>query len=262
MPVAGTYFATVRTKLNLKTLRDCQTQAFAALSNYYGGGGRNAACVMSVGAGKTALGVLAALVFTRRRALIVTPGSVIRGTFDKALNHQVVGNTLYGLPGGPLIPMLLPRVRILDREAGPIRGVSSQELLSADILVTNFHSLGTGSDEDDLLAKLAPEDIDYVVIDEAHIAAADSYQRLFAHFTGGTSASMSACFQRETASRSMQTSCTAIALSTRSPIATQRILRVHRFAPQAEQTMYEIIWPDSRREEIVRRQARADDDPG
>src|SRR5207248_5815815 len=124
MTVTDSYFASLRTRLNLKTLRDCQTQALAALTNYYSAGCQNAACVMAVGAGKTALGVVSVLAFTQRRALIVTPGSVIRGTFDKALDHQAVGNVLYGLPGGPLIPGCTPpRVRTLDREAGSIRGV-------------------------------------------------------------------------------------------------------------------------------------------
>src|SRR5450755_2847562 len=100
----GSYFDTVREKLNQKTLRDCQMQAFAALANYYRGGGARAACVMSVGAGKTALGVAACLAFGRRRAMVITPGSVIRGTFDQALNHEFPHNVLYGLPGGPLIP--------------------------------------------------------------------------------------------------------------------------------------------------------------
>jgi hypothetical protein len=189
------YFATVRPNLNLKTLRSCQTEAFAALSNYYGSGGTNAACVMSVGAGKTALGVVATLAFSRQRAMVVTPGSVIRGTFDKAFDHTTVGNVLYGLPGGPLIPGCQPpRVLTLDREDGPIRTVTPQTLREADVLITNFHSLGTGDDPDDLLAKLAPDDIDMIIVDEAHIAAADSYQRTFRRFKGARTLLMSACF--------------------------------------------------------------------
>ena len=85
------YFDSVRGKINQGTLRACQAEAFAALGNYFVKGGRNAACVMSVGAGKTALGVAAILAFARRRAMVVTPGSVIRGTFDRAFNHQAVG---------------------------------------------------------------------------------------------------------------------------------------------------------------------------
>ena len=85
--VADSYFDQVRAKLNHRTLRRCQQEAFGALANFYGGGGENAACVMAVGAGKTALGVMACLGFARRRALVVTPGSVIRGTFDLALDH-------------------------------------------------------------------------------------------------------------------------------------------------------------------------------
>jgi hypothetical protein len=196
-PMTTSYFDNVRTKLNHKTLRLCQQEAFTALANYYGSGGANAACVMSVGAGKTALGVLTALAFTRRRALIVTPGTVIRGTFDRALDHQAVGNVLYGLPGGPLIPGCRPpKVLTLDPEAGTIRAVTREQLLGADIIVTNFHALGTGEDPDDLLTKLAPGDIDVVVVDEAHIAAAESYQRLFRHFADARTLLMSACFQR------------------------------------------------------------------
>jgi len=149
----SSYFDEVRGKLNQKTLRECQTQAFEALSDYYAKGGTRAACVMSVGAGKTALGVAASLAFARRKALVVTPGSVIRGVFDKAFDHTVSGNVLYGLPGGPLIPgSPPPKVLTLDREEGTIRGVSREEILSADVIVTNFHSLGDGSDPDHLLS--------------------------------------------------------------------------------------------------------------
>ncbi|MEJ7638183.1 MAG: DUF559 domain-containing protein [Singulisphaera sp.] len=156
-----TYFDSVREGMNQGTLRTCQVEAFAALGNYFLKGGRNAACVMSVGAGKTALGVTAVLAFTRRRALVVTPGSVIRGTFDRAFDHQAVGNSLYGLPNGPLIPGCRPpSVMTLDREERAIRSVDRDQLLNADVVVTNFHSLGTGDDADDLLRKLGPQDVD------------------------------------------------------------------------------------------------------
>jgi very-short-patch-repair endonuclease len=55
MTTTASYFDDIRTKLNHKTLRLCQQEAFTALANYYGSGAGNAACVMSVGAGKTAL---------------------------------------------------------------------------------------------------------------------------------------------------------------------------------------------------------------
>ena len=143
-------------KLNLSTLRQCQSEAFAALANYYGAGGTRAACVMSVGAGKTALGVAACLAFARRRAMVVTPGSVIRGTFDRAFDHEALRNVLYGLPGGPLIPGMPPPkvLHARPRRWRPSRDVTREQLLGADVIVTNFHSLGTGEDPDDLLAKL------------------------------------------------------------------------------------------------------------
>jgi superfamily II DNA or RNA helicase len=250
------YFHTVRDKINRQTLRDCQSQAFAALANYYRSGGKNAACVMSVGAGKTALGVLACLAFTNRRALVVTPGRVIRGTFGRAFNHEAVGNVLYGLPNGPLIPGCRPpQVCTLDRDEGAIKNVTRTQLLDANVIITNFHSLGTGDDPDDLLVKLAPEDIDLIIVDEAHIAAADSYQRCFRHFDLARTLLMSACFQRLDGKPIDADVVYRYRLIDSIADGNAKNLRIQRFAPDTEQTTYEMIWPDGRREEIRGRDA-------
>jgi superfamily II DNA or RNA helicase len=254
----ASYFDAVRDKINQKTLRDCQSQALAALANYYRAGGSNAACVMSVGAGKTALGVVACLAFAKRRALVVTPGNVIRGTFDRAFDHESAGNSLYTLPGGPLIPGCKPpTVRTLDRENGKatISKLSRQDLLAADVIITNFHSLGTAEDGDDLLAKLEPGDIDFVVVDEAHIAAADSYQRTFRHFRNARTLLMSACFQRLDGKPIDADVVYRYRLIDSIADGNAKNLRVQRFAPLAEQTTYEMVWPDGSREEIVGREA-------
>ncbi len=254
-----TYFDGVRSRINQATLRDCQTQAFAALANYYLGGDLRAACVMSVGAGKTALGVAASLAFTRRRAMVITPGSVIRGTFDRAFDHTDSRNVLYTLPGGPLIPGCPPPVvRTLDREEGPIRGVTREDLLAADVLITNFHSLGSGEDPDDLLAKLRPDDIDFIVVDEAHIAAADSYQRAFAHFAEAKSLLMSASFQRLDGRPIDADVVYRYRLIDSIVDGNAKNLRVQRFSPDVAQTTYEMVWPDGRRDEIVGREALLD----
>lgn len=251
-----TYFARVRDAINLRTLRECQRQAFVALADYYHAGGTRAACVMSVGAGKTALGVLACLGFAQQRALVVTPGSVIRGTFDKAFDHREVGNVLYGLPAGPLIPGCPPpNVQTLDRETGAIRDVTRDQLLAAEVIITNFHSLGSGDDPDDLLAKLYPEDIDLIIVDEAHIAAAESYQRTFQHFRGARTLLMSACFQRLDGKPIDADVVYRYRLIDSIADGNAKNLRVHRFAPHPEQTTYEMAWPDGRREEIRGRDA-------
>lgn len=250
------YFNTVRAKLNLKTLRDCQRDALAALGNYFGGGGNSAACVMSVGSGKTALGVATCLAFAERRAMVLTPGTVIRGTFGKAFDHQAVGNALYGLPNGPLIPGVKPpQVMTLDRNEGAIRSVTRDELLAADVIITNFHSLGTGEDQDDLLAKLRPEDVDLIIVDEAHIAAAESYQRTFRHFNQSRTLLMSACFQRLDGRPIEADVVYRYRLIDSIADGHAKNLRVHRFAPEEEQTTYEMVWPDGSREEIVGREA-------
>jgi superfamily II DNA or RNA helicase len=250
------YFDTVAEKLNLRTLRQCQSEAFTALANYYGSNGERAACVMAVGAGKTALGVLSCLSFSKRRAMVVTPGSVIRGNFDQAFDHEALRNVLYGLPGGPLIPgSPPPKVLTLDREEGVIKNVTRDQLLAADVILTNFHSLGTGDDPDDLLAKLQPDDIDYIVVDEAHIAAAESYQRTFRHFANARTLLMSACFQRLDGKPIDADVVYRYRLIDSIADGNAKNLRIQRFAPNPEQTTYEIVWPDGAREEIVGREA-------
>ncbi|MEV6527112.1 DEAD/DEAH box helicase family protein [Longispora sp. NPDC051575] len=252
------YFHLVRQHVDLSPLRACQHEAMIALVNYYRRGGINAACVMSVGAGKTALGVAAALAFTRRRALIVTPGRVIRGTFATALDPTMAGNALYTLRGGPLIAGCRPpRVNVLDSDGGPIREVSRDTLLAAEIIVTNFHALGTGG-VDDLLSKLGPDEIDFIVVDEAHIAAAESYQRLFARFPNARRLLMSACFTRADGKTISADVVYRYRLIDSIADGHAKHLRAHRFTPDVEQTTYEIIWPDGNREVIVSKSALLD----
>ncbi len=251
------YFDRARAALRLDPLRDCQREALFALSSYAGNGGTRAACVMSVGAGKTVLGVAAALALTRRRALFVTPGSVIRGTFARALDPEALGNALYGLPGGPLLPGLpAPRTLVLDGTDGPLRDVPPDALRAADVILTNFHALGDAADG--LLAKLPPDAVDFIVVDEAHIAAADSYQRLFAHFPAARTLLMSACFQRLDG-RPIEADVVYRYRLT-DAIADGHAKRVHavRFDPDPLATAYEIVWPSGEREAIVGREALLD----
>src|SRR6266567_2247387 len=165
-------------------------------------------------------------------------------------------SVLYALPGGPLIPGCKPpQVLTLDHDEGPIRSVSRHDLLAADIIITNFHSLGNGEDPDDLLAKLSPADIDLIVVDEAHIAAAESYQRTFRHFNGVRTLLMSACFQRLDGKPIDADVVYRYRLIDSIADGNTKNLRVHRFAPEAGQTTYEMVWPDGSREEIVGRDA-------
>jgi superfamily II DNA or RNA helicase len=181
---------------------------------------------------------------------------VIRGTFDKAFDHQMVGNALYGLPKGPLLPgSRPPNVLTLDRDEGTIRSVSRDDLLAADIIVTNFHSLGTGDDPDDLLTKLGPEDIDLIIVDEAHIAAAESYQRTFKRFEGARTLLMSACFQRLDGKPIDADVVYRYRLIDSIADGHAKNLRVRRYAPEGEETTYEMIWPDGSHEEIAGREA-------
>jgi len=123
------------------------------------------------------------------------------------------------------------------------------------VILTNFHSLGTGDDPDDLLAKLGPDEIDYIVVDEAHIAAAESYQRTFRHFADARTLLMSACFQRPDGKPIDADVVYRYRLIDSIADGNAKNLRVQRFAPNPEQTTYEIVWPDGSREEIIGREA-------
>lgn len=251
------YFDRARSVLRLDPLRTCQREALFALANYYGTGQTRAACVMSVGAGKTVLGVTAALALARKRALFVTPGSVIRSTFARALDPEAIGNALYGLPGGPLTPGLdAPSTLVLDGSDGPLRDVPAEDIYAADVLVTNFHALGTT--DDGLLAKLDPDAVDLIVVDEAHIAAADSYQRLFAHFPRARTILMSACFQRLDGRPIEADVVYRYRLTDAIADGHAKGVRAIRFEPDPLATTYEIVWPSGDREEIVGREALLD----
>ena len=123
------------------------------------------------------------------------------------------------------------------------------------MILTNFHSLGTGDDPDDLLVKLQKEDIDYIVIDEAHIAAAESYQRTFQHFVQARTLLMSACFQRLDGKPIDADVVYRYRLIDSIADGNAKNLRVQRFAPNPEQTTYEIVWPDGAREELIGKNA-------
>lgn len=255
------YFAEARACLRLGPLRRCQQEAFAALSRYYRDGGKRAACVMSVGAGKTALGVAACLAFARKRALVVTPGNVILGAFGRGLDPSSPRNVLYALPGGALIPGIRPpRTLVLDRDSedftkDAICEFSREELLHQHLIVTNFQALGRTEDADSLLAKLQPDDIDFLVIDEAHIAASASYQRLLDRFPQARALFMSACFRRLDGKPIDAEVVYRYRLIDSIADGNAKNIRFRRFEPDAEATEYEINWPDGRQEVIVGRDA-------
>ncbi|MFJ7208006.1 DEAD/DEAH box helicase [Streptomyces sp. NPDC098789] len=144
---------------------------------------------------------------------------------------------------------------MLDADETQISQVSRERLLAADILVTNFHALGTGEKPGDLLAKLDPDDVDFIVVDEAHIAASNSYQRLFAHFRHARTLLMSACFKRLDGRPIDADVVYRYRLVDSVADGSAKNLRVHRFSPDTAATVYEAVWPDGRREQIVGRQA-------
>jgi superfamily II DNA or RNA helicase len=129
--------------------------------------------------------------------------------------------------------------------------LTREQLAGANVIITNFHSLGTGDDPDDLLSKLDREDIDFIVVDEAHIAAAESYQRTFSHFDQARTLLMSACFQRLDGRPIDADVVYRYRLIDSIADGNAKNLRARRFAPNPQETTYEIVWPDGAREEFL-----------
>lgn len=73
-----------------------QNETLLARTEDYRRGEINAACVMSLGSGRTAPGVAAMPAFTRRSAPTVTPGRVLRGTIATALIRSCWGSACQG----------------------------------------------------------------------------------------------------------------------------------------------------------------------
>lgn len=241
------YFEVARTNLSLTPLRKCQIEALTASSTYFEAGGCRAACLLSVGAGKTALAIAACLKFAHRRALIVTPSNVIRGTFGSALNPRHPGNALFGLSGGPLLAGVNPpQVVLLNGEQGAVRALSRAKLRKGDILVANFQSRA-------VLSKLEPDDIDFIVVDEAHMAAAQSYQRLMEHFKNAKVLLMSACYRRLDKRRIDANLVYRYRLTDAIIDGHAKRLQVHRFETQPDLTRYCVPTPDGGVDEIVGR---------
>ena len=116
------YFDSVRGKLNHSTLRDCQTEAFAALANYYGRRGRRLASCPSaparprLGSWPVSPSPGAGPWWSRRGA-----SSAARSTGRSTMRRCATSSM--GCPVGPLIPgCRRPRCCTLDRDEAPIKG--------------------------------------------------------------------------------------------------------------------------------------------
>jgi superfamily II DNA or RNA helicase len=211
---------------------------------------------MSVGAGKTVLGVFACLQFAEKRALIITPGNVIKGTFDDALNVLCIKNAFFGLAGGPLLrTQKTPSILVVNSADGPIESRQRSSFMAADIVVANFHSMNAAGGAGSILTKLAPEDIDFIVVDEAHMAAADSYKRALEYFIGARCLLMSACFHRHDGKGIEADVVYRYRLIDAVADGHAKPLAVHRFDALPGQTRYAVPTSDGTTYEIVGRDA-------
>ncbi|KFN03589.1 hypothetical protein D0U04_28870 [Bacillus clarus] len=147
---------------------------------------RESLIVMPTGSGKT--GVMAMLPFglSNGRVLIITPGKIVRKTVFKEFDSIT----------NPEDTFWYKRKVILDRSKFPksylYQGFNSKDeeakqqtlrkLNLSDIVITNIHKI-IGSSEDVNLKELVDSNFfDMIIIDEAHHAAADMWQKTLDYF--------------------------------------------------------------------------------
>jgi superfamily II DNA or RNA helicase/HKD family nuclease len=132
-----------------------QQDALLALNFARAEGARRAIIISATGTGKTMLSALDVRAFNPRRLLFVVHREQI---LDRTIEEykQVLNGA--------------------DSDYGKLTGSHKQQ--DRRFVFATVQTLS----QDSVLAGLAPEDFDYIIIDEAHRAAADTYQRVMKHF--------------------------------------------------------------------------------
>ena len=134
-----------------------QRKALRELNRYRAMGTSRALVVAAAGSGKTYLAAFDALNFGPKRLLyVVHEGSILQKSLETF--QQVFGNSVtYGLYTG-----------------------QAKELDAQFLFSTNFSMAKTLQE---LPATFSPDTFDYIVIDECHHAAAETYKKIISYFT-------------------------------------------------------------------------------
>lgn len=166
-------------------LREPQVDAYSAVYDYFKAGGRIAIVQIPVGCGKSGLAAILPFGIAKGRVLVVTPNLTITTgmmeTLDVTNRHKCFWRTRGVLKDEDMI-------------GGPYAcTLDSGNLTIAEkchVVVTNVQQLATNTEK--WLNKFSSDFFDMIIIDEAHHAAADSWQQVLNRFPSAKVVNMTA----------------------------------------------------------------------
>ncbi|MGG4498439.1 DEAD/DEAH box helicase [Brevibacillus reuszeri] len=154
-------------------LRKPQIEAYLKIQSHFKASPHEEALVvLPTGTGKSGLIAIAPFSVCAGRVLIITPGHVTKKSIAKTIealddNFWINTNILFDIQDNPvLIPF---ENDVLD-----------SELNNANIIYTNVQRLNSANG---LLSRVKSDHFDMIIIDEAHHAPADSWQRALRYFS-------------------------------------------------------------------------------
>jgi len=151
-------------------LREPQIESYIELKKYFESdySNRNALIILPTGVGKTGLMGIAPYGIAKKRVLIITPGTTIRNTVLENLNPMNYKN--FWLKRKVFnSPSQLPNVIEYEGFDTP-----DEVLYSANIVILNVHKLQSRL-ESSLTRRVESDFFDFIIIDEAHHSAAETW---------------------------------------------------------------------------------------
>lgn len=165
-------------KIITENLRKCQKEAYEAILNHYSNNDaeRSILIQLPTGTGKTALIAIAPFGIAKNKVLILTPNLKLTEDIDLSLD-LTRGESIYHKLG------LLSEDNLNNLKLFPLRlsnEVSHVDIENHQILVANYHQLND-------IQKWFKDDknnVDLIIIDEAHHQEAVTYKDIIKHFIG------------------------------------------------------------------------------
>lgn len=155
-------------------LREPQKEAYAKLYDFFKAGNREALVQLPVGCGKSGVACIAPFGIAEGRVLVITPNLTIR---DEMKNNLDITNLKCFLKRSGTLSAV-------DMHSGPYVATLDTGNTSvtddSHFVVTNVQQLATNPEK--WLAKFSHDYFDMIIVDEAHHGAANSWQKIYAHF--------------------------------------------------------------------------------
>lgn len=158
-----------------KKLRTSQIEAYIKIKEFFSDpDNKEALVVLPTGTGKSGLISIAPYGVAKKRVLIITPGLVTKDSIRKTQevlndNFWVNFDVMFSSKDIPIVNEY-------------VNNISDDHLNSSQIIYTNIHKI-SGSKKGGLINRVPPDFFDFIIIDEAHHAPAQSWKEAIDYFS-------------------------------------------------------------------------------